>query len=69
MIESELNMIDDVTLMHARFYELSSNLYKAIGNHSGYLKSSLRYLNSIKNESLSGNILIFWSIFTSKVRL
>lgn len=50
--EQELEKIDGVTTVHARFYELSSNFYKTIGNHCEYYKNALRYLGCIKLESL-----------------
>lgn len=50
--EKELNEIDGVTPVHARFYELSSSYYRTIGNHCEYYKNALRYLGCIKFESL-----------------
>jgi len=52
-IEVELNKIDNVTTIHARYYELSSNYYRTVGNHSEYYKNALRYLGCIKYETLS----------------
>lgn len=51
--EVELEEIDGVTTVHARFYELSSNYYKTIGNHCEYYKNALRYLGCIKYETLT----------------
>lgn len=51
--EAELEEIDGVTTVHARFYELSSNYYKTIGNHCEYYKNALRYLGCIKYETLT----------------
>lgn len=51
--EVELNKIDGVTTVHARYYELSSNYYRTIGNHCEYYKNALRYLGCIKFETLS----------------
>jgi 26S proteasome regulatory subunit N9 len=50
--ETQLNEIDGVTPVHARYYELSSNYYRTIGNHCEYYKNALRYLGCIKFESL-----------------
>ena len=47
-----LNEIDGVTTVHARFYELSSNYYRTIGNHCEYYKNALRYLGCIKVENI-----------------
>lgn len=49
----ELSRIDGVTVVHGRYYELSSNYYKTIGNHSLYYKNALRYLGCIKVSELS----------------
>lgn len=51
--EKELEEIDGVSTVHARFYELSSNYFKTIGNHCEYYKNALRYLGCIKYESLT----------------
>lgn len=51
--EVELNEIDGVTSVHARFYELSSNYYRTVGNHFEYYRNALRYLGCIKFETLS----------------
>lgn len=51
--DKDLEEIDGVTTVHARFYELSSNYYKTIGNHCEYYKNALRYLGCIKYETLS----------------
>lgn len=51
--ELELNKLDGVTVVHARYYELSSSYYRTIGNHSEYYKNALRYLGCIKYETLS----------------
>jgi len=53
--EVELNEIDGVTPVHARFYELSSNYYRTIGNHCEYYKNALRYLGCIKFDTLPLN--------------
>lgn len=49
----ELNNLDGVTTVHGRFYDLASNYYRIIGNHSEYYKNALRYLGCRDFESLS----------------
>ena len=44
--------LEGVTSVHARYYELASNYYKAIGDHSNYYKSALRYLGCIDSQQL-----------------
>ncbi|OWF44717.1 26S proteasome non-ATPase regulatory subunit 13 [Mizuhopecten yessoensis] len=39
-----LEKIDGITTVHGRFYELSSNYHKLMGNHAEYYKEALRYL-------------------------
>lgn len=51
--DGQLNQIDGVTSVHARFYELASNYYRTVGNHFEYYKNALRYLGCIKYETLS----------------
>lgn len=52
--ELELEEMDGVSTVHARYYELSSNYYKTIGNHCQYYKNALRYLGCIKFDTLAG---------------
>ncbi|CAH1800153.1 unnamed protein product, partial [Owenia fusiformis] len=42
-----LETIDGVTSVHGRFYELSSNYHKLMGNHAEYYKDALRFLGCI----------------------
>jgi len=51
--ELELEEIDGVSTVHARFYELSSNYYKTIGNHCQYYKNALRYLGCVKYDTIA----------------
>lgn len=47
LLEEVLPQVDDVdgvTPVHARFYQLSSNYYKNIGDHCKYYRNALRYL-------------------------
>uniref|UniRef100_T1JHP1 26S proteasome non-ATPase regulatory subunit 13 n=1 Tax=Strigamia maritima TaxID=126957 RepID=T1JHP1_STRMM len=47
-IEQLLESIDGVSLVHAKFYELSSNYYRRVGKHAEYYKEALRYLGCIE---------------------
>lgn len=51
--DGQLNEIEGVTSVHARFYELASNYYRTVGNHFEYYKNALRYLGCVKYETLS----------------
>ncbi|CAL1543220.1 unnamed protein product [Lymnaea stagnalis] len=42
--EKILNDIDGVTTVHGRFYELTSNYHKLMGNHAQYYQEALRFL-------------------------
>jgi len=42
--ETILETIDGVTAVHGRFYELSSNYQKLMGNHADYYRDALRFL-------------------------
>lgn len=65
--EVELNEIDGVTSVHARFYELSSNYYRTVGNHFEYYRNALRYLGCIKFETLSGITFVFIFSFVNSI--
>lgn len=39
-----LDTLDGISSVHSRFYELSSNYHKLMGNHADYYKDALRYL-------------------------
>ena len=39
-----LDTLDGVTTVHGRFYDLSSNYYRQIGNHTDYYRDALRFL-------------------------
>ncbi len=52
--DEQLGAIDGVTSVHARFYELSSNYYRTIGDHFEYYKNALRYLGCVKYETIPG---------------
>jgi len=42
--EKILGDVDGVTSVHGRFYELTSNYHKLMGNHARYYQEALRYL-------------------------
>ena len=39
-----MDTLDEVTSVHGRFYELSSNYHMLMGNHAEYYRDALRYL-------------------------
>ncbi|KAK2162355.1 hypothetical protein LSH36_100g10017 [Paralvinella palmiformis] len=45
--ESVLDSIDGISTVHGRFYELSSNYHKLMGNHALYYREALRFLGCI----------------------
>ena len=51
-----LETFDGVTTVHSRFYELSSNYHKLMGNHAEYYKEALRYLGCMSLEDITGTI-------------
>ncbi len=52
--KATLENIYGVTSVHGRFYELSSNYHKLMGNHAEYYKEALRYLGCTKLEDIAG---------------
>ena len=53
-----LDTIDGVTSVHGRFYELSSNYHKLMGNHAEYYKEALRYLGCTDLSDIPGRLLL-----------
>ena len=51
-----LEKMDTVTSVHGRFYELSSNYHKLMGNHAAYYKDALRYLGCTKIQDIPGKV-------------
>jgi len=51
--EAILANIDGVTSVHSRFYELSSNYHKLMGNHALYYREALRYLGCMDLADIS----------------
>ncbi|KAK7107988.1 26S proteasome non-ATPase regulatory subunit 13-like [Littorina saxatilis] len=47
-----LDALDGVTSVHSRFYELTSNYHKLLGNHADYYKEALRFLGCMKLEEI-----------------
>lgn len=46
--EAVLDSIDGISTVHGRFYELSSNYHKLMGNHALYYREALRFLGCIE---------------------
>jgi 26S proteasome regulatory subunit N9 len=40
--------LDHLTTVHSRFYDLASNYYRVMGNHSEYYQNALKYLGKNK---------------------
>lgn len=56
LLEQLTNEIDDVngiTPVHARYYLLASDHYKKIGNHCQYYRNSLRYLGCLSDATFT----------------
>ena len=51
-LEKKVNDLDQVTSVHQRFYELSSNYYRIIIDYANYYRDSLRYLGCIDMKSV-----------------
>ena len=50
--EAQVNQLEGVTSVHARYYELASNYYRMIGSHSDYYRNALRYLGCCDFEKM-----------------
>lgn len=48
-LEDEVDDVDGVTPVHARFFLLASDHYKKIGDHCNYYRNSLRYLGCLSD--------------------
>lgn len=48
-LSTEIDDVDGVTPVHARFYLFASDHYKKIGDHCKYYRNSLRYLGSLSD--------------------
>lgn len=45
--QATLDTLDNVTSVHGRFYELSSEYHKLMGNHADYYRDALRFLGCV----------------------
>jgi len=52
-IEPVIDTQTGITPVHGRYFKLSSNYYKKIGNHCNYYRDSLRYLGCLDYEKES----------------
>lgn len=52
-----LDGIDGVTSVHSRFYELTSNYHKLLGNHAEYYKEALRFLGCVSLKDIPCELL------------
>lgn len=48
-LSSEIDDVDGVTPVHARYYLLASDHYKKIGDHCNYYRNALRYLGCLSD--------------------
>ena len=60
---SLLDAQDGVTAVHSRFYELSSNYHKLMGNHAEYYKDALRFLGCTPLEQIPCKIEQIFVLF------
>jgi 26S proteasome regulatory subunit N9 len=51
--QTVLDSLDGITSVHGRFYELSSEYHKLMGNHADYYRDALRFLGCIEVASMS----------------
>ena len=49
-LTDEIDDVDGVTPVHARYYLLASDHYKLIGNHCKYYRNALRYLGCLSDK-------------------
>lgn len=52
-LSSEIDDVDGVTPVHARYYLLASDHYKKIGDHCKYYRNALRYLGCLSDSDES----------------
>lgn len=50
-LHNEIDHVDGVTPIHARYYLLASDHYKKIGDHCKYYRNSLRYLGCLSDSA------------------
>jgi 26S proteasome regulatory subunit N9 len=51
-LTSKFDELDHLTTVHSRFYDLASNYYRVMGDHSEYYQNALKYLGCIDNASI-----------------
>lgn len=51
-----LDAFDGISSVHSRFYELSSNYHKLMGNHADYYKDALRFLGCMSLDDIPGKV-------------
>lgn len=52
-LSTEIDDVDGVTPVHARFYLFASDHYKKMGDHCKYYRNSLRYLGCLSDSDLT----------------
>lgn len=52
-LSTEIDDVDGVTPVHARYYLFASDHYKKIGDHCKYYRNSLRYLGCLSDSDLT----------------
>ncbi|KAJ8032627.1 26S proteasome non-ATPase regulatory subunit 13 [Holothuria leucospilota] len=50
--QAKLDDMDGVTTVHSRFYDVSSNYFKVMGDHASYYRDALRFLGCVKLEDI-----------------
>lgn len=59
-LSTEIDDVDGVTPVHARYYLLASDHYKKIGDHCKYYRNALRYLGCLSDtdETFKGTVAV-----------
>lgn len=55
--EAQLASMDGVSPVHGRFYEMSSNYHKLMGNHAEYYRDALRYLGCTQLSDIASEFM------------
>lgn len=50
--QAKLEDMDGVSTVHSRFYDVSSNYFKVMGDHASYYRDALRFLGCVKLEDV-----------------
>ena len=64
-----LDKQDGVTPVHNRFYELSSNYHKLMGNHAEYYRDALRFLGCTELTTIPSKTRVGFSFIHSSVKM